>query len=132
MATPGRDFDPHPDIQLESREEFDARLRAIASRSFRKRVPGFAVVILLTYAVLITLAAWTNWSGMLVFTLWIAWLPFLIWRACAIATYRRRIIDERQCFNCGEPLLDAPLTDHGLGRCPNCGESFNLRLYKRP
>ena len=55
-----------------------------------------------------------------------------VWGFRGHARFRRRVIDQRLCLECGYSLLGAPLDEKGHGRCPECAKPFRVATYLRP
>ena len=41
----------------------------------------------------------------------------------------REVVSTRLCLQCGYRLLEVPTDEHGDGRCPECGRTFNAAWY---
>jgi len=64
-----------------------------------------------------------------------AWLIALTWCGLYFRALRRlkdRIIDDRLCLRCGEPLKIIEIDEDGAGLCPGCNAVFNISEYQSP
>ncbi|MCL4196953.1 MAG: hypothetical protein KJZ69_05625 [Phycisphaerales bacterium] len=55
-----------------------------------------------------------------------------VWGFRGRARFRRRLIDQRLCLECGYSLIGQLIDDEGRGRCPECGTTFEIVRYLRP
>lgn len=56
----------------------------------------------------------------------------LWWGLRGRTRFRKRLIEQRLCFDCGYALIGAPTDEQGRGRCPECGKAFRVAAYLRP
>lgn len=75
-------------------------------------------------------AKWLTW--MIVTSLWVTFALMFVWALRGRTRFRRRLIEQRLCFNCGYALVGQTLDQAGQGRCPECGHCFDVRRYLRP
>lgn len=73
---------------------------------------------------------WTKAAG---FVLLVAsGIVAAIWGFRGRARFRKRLIDQRLCLECGYSLIGQLIDDEGRGRCPECGKDFEVVRYLRP
>lgn len=64
--------------------------------------------------------------------LFIFFIVMLIWALRGRTRFRKRLVEQRLCFECGYALIGQDVDEHGVGRCPECGKTFNVTRYLRP
>ncbi len=84
----------------------------------RLLVADLAIAAALTFVIIVAMV------GTISFCIW--------WGLRGRLRFRTRLIEERLCFECGYALIGQDVDEHGVGRCPECGETFNVTRYLRP
>lgn len=72
------------------------------------------------------------WIGVILSVLVVMFTVALWWGLRGRTRFRKRLVEQRLCFDCGYALIGQPLDEAGLGRCPECATSFDVRRYLRP